>query len=227
MKIKKISFNGDEIFKNLTIDFMNPKTNSPFSTIIIIGENGAGKSNLLKSLSKSDLFRVPQSNGNKIEYEEQQHQNYPVFLNNENINNNNIHSEPKLEFGKKENIKYDVTEILKSFLEQAAFNTYEIINKSPEVINRDELLNEGAKNIKYIQKILNDFFEDDGLKFTDKYSKTTSIQFLKNNVELTYNVLSDGEKKILTNVAKILSCGDSISSTPILIDEPEEKLHFI
>ena len=48
MKLEKIKFNNHEIFNNLEIDFKD-NSGKILDTIVIIGENGTGKTQLLKA----------------------------------------------------------------------------------------------------------------------------------------------------------------------------------
>ncbi|HEY8891730.1 MAG TPA: AAA family ATPase [Clostridium sp.] len=52
MKLKKIKFNNHQILNDLEVDFCDGN-GIPLDTIVIIGENGTGKTTLLKSLFES------------------------------------------------------------------------------------------------------------------------------------------------------------------------------
>lgn len=43
MKIRKVKWANHPVLGNLELDFVNPLTNHPFSTIVFAGENGSGK----------------------------------------------------------------------------------------------------------------------------------------------------------------------------------------
>ncbi|MBU3112677.1 hypothetical protein [Clostridium lacusfryxellense] len=47
MKLKKIIFNNHEILNNLEVDFCDSK-GIPLNTVVVIGNNGTGKTTLLK-----------------------------------------------------------------------------------------------------------------------------------------------------------------------------------
>ena len=68
MKIRKLQFNNNKILGNLELDFINPTTNVPYDTILLVGENGVGKTTILTGisdfLSGQDLSRC----FNSIEY---------------------------------------------------------------------------------------------------------------------------------------------------------------
>lgn len=52
MKLKKIKFVNHEILNNLEVDFCD-SNGIPLNTVVIIGNNGTGKTTLLKSLFDS------------------------------------------------------------------------------------------------------------------------------------------------------------------------------
>ena len=51
MKIRKVKWTNHPILGNLELDFVNPVTNHPFSTIVFAGENGSGKTTILETLN--------------------------------------------------------------------------------------------------------------------------------------------------------------------------------
>lgn len=53
MKIRKVKWTNHPILGNLELDFVNPVTNHPFSTIVFAGENGSGKTTILETLIPS------------------------------------------------------------------------------------------------------------------------------------------------------------------------------
>lgn len=55
MKIRKLQFNNNKILGNLELNFINPTTNVPYDTILLVGENGVGKTTILTGIS--DFFK--------------------------------------------------------------------------------------------------------------------------------------------------------------------------
>ena len=51
MKIRKVKWANHPILGNLELDFINPATNKPYSTIVLAGENGTGKTTILETLN--------------------------------------------------------------------------------------------------------------------------------------------------------------------------------
>lgn len=51
MKIRKLKYKNDKILGDLELDFINPATNQPYNTVVLVGENGSGKTTILKTIS--------------------------------------------------------------------------------------------------------------------------------------------------------------------------------
>ena len=51
MKIRKLKYKNHKILGDLELDFVNPATNQPYNTVVLVGENGTGKTTILKTLS--------------------------------------------------------------------------------------------------------------------------------------------------------------------------------
>lgn len=51
MKIRKIKYKNHPVLKNLELDLVNPDTDRPYSTIVLAGENGTGKTTILSTLN--------------------------------------------------------------------------------------------------------------------------------------------------------------------------------
>lgn len=51
MKILSVEYQNHPIIRNLNLDFLNPVSGLPFDNIVLAGENGIGKSTILKTLN--------------------------------------------------------------------------------------------------------------------------------------------------------------------------------
>lgn len=84
MKLRRVKWANHPILDNLEIDFVNPKTNKPYSTIIFAGENGTGKTTILETIN--NFLCIGSFNPfDFIEYEVNDNVYRAVPLNNNNI----------------------------------------------------------------------------------------------------------------------------------------------
>ena len=51
MKIRKIKYKDHPVLKDLELNLVNPDTDKPYSTIVLAGENGTGKTTILSTLN--------------------------------------------------------------------------------------------------------------------------------------------------------------------------------
>ena len=70
MKIRKIRWTDHPVLRNLELDFCNPTSGEPYSNVIFAGENGTGKTTILKSISEFLNFG-PLAEIEFIEYQNQ------------------------------------------------------------------------------------------------------------------------------------------------------------
>ena len=50
MYLKYLRIRNHPVLNDIDLDFINPKTNSPYSVIAFVGENGCGKTTLLNEV---------------------------------------------------------------------------------------------------------------------------------------------------------------------------------
>ncbi|HHQ4306176.1 TPA: AAA family ATPase, partial [Serratia fonticola] len=68
MKLRKIKWKNHPVLGDLALNFINNQTGKPYSTILLAGENGTGKSTILEAIS--DFLNLgPYVNFEYIEYE--------------------------------------------------------------------------------------------------------------------------------------------------------------
>lgn len=51
MNIRKLKYKSYKNLGDLELDFVNPATNQPYNTVVLVGENGTGKTTILKTIS--------------------------------------------------------------------------------------------------------------------------------------------------------------------------------
>lgn len=68
MKIRSLQFNQNKILGNLQLDFINPSTGLPYDTILLVGENGVGKTTILTEISNFLGGDVLYSHFSRMEY---------------------------------------------------------------------------------------------------------------------------------------------------------------
>ena len=56
MRIRKIKFRDDVLLGSLELNFLNSSTDKPYENVVLVGENGVGKTTVL-SLLKQFLAR--------------------------------------------------------------------------------------------------------------------------------------------------------------------------
>lgn len=67
MKLRKIKWNKHPVLGDLSLDFINYNTGEPYSSVLLAGENGTGKSTILEAIS-SFLNVGPYEHFDYIEY---------------------------------------------------------------------------------------------------------------------------------------------------------------
>lgn len=68
MKIRKLQFNNNKIVGNLELNFINNANGIPYNTILLVGENGVGKTTILTAISDFLSGQVLEKNFSFIEY---------------------------------------------------------------------------------------------------------------------------------------------------------------
>lgn len=104
MKIRSLKFNQNKILGNLELDFINPSTGMPYDTILLVGENGVGKTTILTEISNFLGGDVLSSHFSRMEYNAGENndafkitivdENHPYLFNRE-VNSQN----ERLEYG--------------------------------------------------------------------------------------------------------------------------------
>ncbi|MFI3330061.1 MAG: AAA family ATPase [bacterium] len=265
--ITKIKYKNHPVLANLEIDFT--KQGKPCSKIILVGENGSGKSSLINSISDF-LCNASLNNIEKIEYKKEDKTHYITRGTNDDHNG---HSLPDYVLNKcsNERLPVFIDEIYED--EDGKHHDYDDINCnnvaikiSSETVTSEDLIQiknmllslSNSDDEDFLYKVKNkhefseNFFENDSrfaifkknfnIFFEEKSIECLGIYTIKNNInhyltnskkdlwfkkfnnEFDINMLSDGEKRVVFNAAKILSLPRECNKT-IFVDEPECNLH--
>jgi len=247
LKLKKVNFNNHEIFNNLEINFCDIN-GEPLDTIVLIGENGVGKTTLLRDVF--DSLQTEDRGYNEISDSETYLNNGTccVTIKTENKEVGMIHPDVRIGVNFDINhpkIVYMPTEINFEKLNKVD-NTFKfksdffnIVDQNmtrniPSLIatkinkdifkNRNKIIGEVIDNVcNEINSIFNCIGIDAKLIGLSEDEETKPI--FKNNLgkEFDINGLSSGEKQLFLRALslKFLEANNSI----ILIDEPEISLH--
>ena len=116
MKVKKVEFNNHKVLGDLEIDFCG-SDDSTLDKIVLIGENGTGKTTILKEIYYLMDIESNSKSENKIFLELEENEKY-LFKNYLLENNNNIIME--------DDILYDCADIKCLDIKKEAFNFEEI-----------------------------------------------------------------------------------------------------
>lgn len=116
MKVKKVEFNNHKVLGDLEIDFCG-SDDSTLDKIVLIGENGTGKTTILKEIYDLMDIESNSKSENKIFLELEENEKY-LFKNYLLENNNNIIME--------DDILYDCADIKCLDIKKEAFNFEDI-----------------------------------------------------------------------------------------------------
>jgi len=246
MKLKKIKFNNHEILNDLEVDFCD-SNGIPLNTVVIIGNNGTGKTTLLKSLFES--FEVDDKGYNpksSLEVELHPGNFYTTvqldeeevgMLDPDIIGVNSNRDDPKVIYMPAE-INFDKLKKVDNTFKFSQ-NFLNIVDQSitenvpsfiATKINKEIFKNRNKIIGEVIDKVcdeINSIFSimDLDVKLIGLSEDEDTKPVFKNSLgkEFDINGLSSGEKQLFLRglSLKFLEANNSI----ILIDEPEISLH--
>ena len=247
LKVEKIKFNNHEIFNDLEIDFKD-KDGQILDTIVLIGENGSGKTSLLKCIY--DSFDIDERSYKEV-LENKVELTPALYTTTVKLNDNEIgllHPDIVFEVGDKPNEpkvvfmpteinfekvnKVDNTFKVKTYLQNIVDQN--MTENIPSMIatkmnkeifkNRSKTIGEVIDNvcddINGIFKIMNL-----DVKLVGLSEDNDTRPIFKNSLGKEFDItgLSSGEKQLFLRALslKFLEVNNSV----ILIDEPEISLH--
>lgn len=103
MKIRKIKYNNHPVLGNLELNFVNPTNDTAFDTIVLIGENGVGKTTIMTTISEF-LNSKTLKPFEYIEYEADGHQ---YHIEPSSDRNSCFHTRKEIGSDSEENIRRD------------------------------------------------------------------------------------------------------------------------
>ena len=191
MKIRKLKYKNHKILGDLEVDFVNPATNQPYNTVVLVGENGTGKTTILKTLSdyinvislRPFAFIEYEADGNLYRVE-------PLPIGNETF-----HKRKDLSTGAEEEIRRDNSnspEIMRSDKKdmryyacafskaRADFKTDRIGNVSTKALDTEIHDDDREDNYTSLKQLIVDIDNQDNSEYTqrNKVARLDYAQFL-------------------------------------------------
>lgn len=251
MKIKSLNFVGHNILGNLSLDFT--VDGKCFDNIVLIGENGVGKSTILEAINNLSSYN-DESIVRKIIISKDEIVSQKLKINQYNSGNKKHYT-----------YENEIGQSLGNVTKENGFIYYPCILISPDVNRQSNMLNNNKPKIDdeqtanmNLELILTEFVNQDNADCVNSlrldYSKAKECDsqlrikrfedafniFFKNikiskeedkliikrgGRKLNINKLSSGEKQIIEKTTKIIVQKNILNNKLILIDEPEVSLH--
>lgn len=187
MKIRKLKYNNHKALGNLELDFVNPATDQPYNTIVLVGENGTGKTTILKTISDyiNGITLQPfdyieyETNGGKFRIE-------PLPK-----RNKTFHKRTDLMTGEEEEVARDNNnnaEIMRSDKNdmrhyacafskaRADFKTVKISNVSTKTLDSEIHDNDNEDNYTSLKQLIVDIDNQDNSEYTQR-NKTNRLDY--------------------------------------------------
>jgi len=252
MKIKKLEFSGHEVLGDLSIDFTDD-SGKPLDVVVFIGDNGTGKTQVLKSIVDTigysgvykDSAKIERSQGciklsknsthlivDELRFDDAEYRGYSdrdsEYLGSNELDQKIIVWFPaELNVEQRKTNQHHPTLKLVEVADQWHFdeiNDY-IIDRINKAIYKD--MSKPAKKVFDDEsKEINTTFEDldVGVKLIG-LSGESGLPIFKNNQgdEMELKDLSSGEKQLFFRFLSLKRL--NVNNTIIIVDEPETSLH--
>ena len=251
MKLEKISFDNHKIFKNMEIKITDNNENI-LNTIVLIGENGVGKSTLLKEIYKIFNFKNAFLKELVIENDWAEITCNSATIKvvgtddelmaikklwNEEEKNNIINRETKVVYMPTEINFEKLNKVDNTFKFTSSFvNTIDqnITRNVPSFIatkiNKEIFKNRDKTIGEVIDRICDDIngifdYMDMDVKLIGLSEDENTVPIFKNKLEKEFDIngLSSGEKQLFLRALSLKFL--EVNNSVILIDEPEISLH--
>lgn len=191
MKIRKAKWKDHSILGNLELDFVNSNTNEPYGTVVFVGENGSGKTTILKTISDfiniislqpfeyieyeadGHLFRIePLRNENKTF-----HIRKDLTTNTEEIIRRDNANSPQTLFLDRKDMRFYACAFSKA---RADFKTTKINNVSTKTLDTEIHEDDKEDNYTSLKQLIVDIDNQDNSEFTrrNKVARLDYAQFL-------------------------------------------------
>lgn len=226
------------ILGDLTLDFLNDD-GKPYASVVLIGENGSGKSTILNSINRH--FEMANPDGTFIKHVSAEgvpldsQRPYDVgfcyastqmnFSRKNEYNDNNQRDLPDID---KKTYEADTSEkevksLLLNIKKTDNFAVSDSAERNSEITREEyEKLQIQSKEYRF-RNAFNHFFENLKLKKIDCTSGR--VIFEKNGKEFDMVDLSTGEKQIVVKGASVLKNLNRMENGVVLLDEPEIGMH--
>lgn len=201
MYLSHLHIKNHPILKDLEFDFVNPRTGKPYSLIAFVGENGCGKTTILKQ-----LFDYPD---NKYIVDKEKFEFDALFL-----QQNSLHH----------NAMVEITQLIQSGDFYAPRNRNGVMSIEP--LDKDVVVN----NTKEAAKLL-DLLGDEQITnllkegHIDEVYCSQEVSKKIDGKEHGYNITkySSGQQELLLKLKDIKTVSQNTNC--VLMDEPETSLH--
>lgn len=235
--IAKLKFKSHPIMGDLCLDFCK-EDGKPYNNVVIIGENGCGKTTVLKTIA--NYFAGGDTSHSEMTYvcRNGEQMSAPFFsvgfcysgLQTEYLKGNEF-------FGPRERSEVDIDQktyeedtsekvikdLLLNIVRKDNDDLAKMVHSESSMAPDDYISFEQRSRLNRFKSAFNDFFEDVRLKEVDY--EAGKVIFQKNGHQFEMVNLSTGEKQIVVRGALILKNLKKMQDGVVLIDEPETGMH--
>lgn len=186
MKLLKVKYKNHPVLGSLELDFVNPDTGLPYQTIILLGENGTGKTTILSTISNYlncvslDPFEYIEYEADGKKFHIQHEDGNTCFHKRTNIATGDItnirrdksNSAPTM-YADKEDARSYSTVFSKA---RADFKTSAIKSSTTKTLDSERFETDHEDNYTSLKQLLVDISEQDNQKFVE-YNKATNKNY--------------------------------------------------